>query len=554
VLVATWGASLAAVAGLFRVVRSAADLLVVGTLSHPGVIRARWVWGKNRRVGGTVLGWGAAVLAITLLLQAQRSGLGWPMWTTWAILWPCLVALVLVVLAMLVDDSAREHGMPPRQTDRRAGAIRWGSGAAVLFAPLLVLALLVQIDPFGLVRYQRLEIGPMSDVPVAAAGGGTLIERDDARFHDRTAVMCQGARCVDLGFARSQTATTLSEDGSTVWAAAWEYDDPYGADPVMTLHLRAYPVDDLDRVAVGGDGAPLGSDGELLRFPSGDPTVDLVVAEDRAEVMHPGEIAHAYLGQTMTAVAERDGVLVVASSYNSMYDRAPGPMYLARCTADGCDTTRTTHVMTDAPQQATVDAAIGPDGTGYVTAFGSTPDGSTQDTGLVGGVALFVLDPSGDLGTHQIAEGDPGRWGWEQGPDLVGADVVVADDGTVWVLTRTGFDFEGSLLRCTDASCGSWDTTTVPAVSQGLGVLGIDGTGRPMIASASSGEVALLSCTDDRCTTTERRTLVTTELGRVPALGLVVREGRPVLLLHDPSGGTGGSRALACVEARCGAD
>jgi hypothetical protein len=541
VLAVATTAAVGAVAAFARPLRRAALSLVLGDPAHPGVIDAPRTWWFDRRLGGFLLLWGMVVGGVSVLLTWQRSALGWPVWVASALLLVLAAAVLLVALVLVVDDAARGLAPVARGSRPRARTLRWAGGTAALLAPLLVPALVFAINPTGLVRYQQLDTGLLFDVPVASAGGDTLLLQDDGGWWDAKTALCRGSRCVDVGAPFGRSGSALTEDGTQVWVAAWDQDE-YSGVGERALTLTAYPVDDLAHVAVSDDAAMTELDGDWLGFPSADPIAEPVVVVEAGEGLDTEETVS--FDRTPVAVAERDGLVVVAASYTLEYRGDTGPMFLARCTDGGCELTQTTHTLSPAAQDTVLDVAIGPDGTAYATAYGSGPDPEVP-----GGLTLFVQTPSGELITRQI---DPGTDAASY-VDLAGADVVVADDGTVWLLLRQTGDDIARLMRCEDTTCASWETTELDGVFQGMGTLAVDSTGRPMVATpdADRREVALLSCTDDACHDVERRVL-SADAGWRP-IGLVLRGDRPVVVVHDPAGTAGGTRAMVCTDARCGA-
>jgi len=516
------------------------------------VVDAPDAWGQDSHLGRVALLGGVVVGGAGVLLTWQRSALGLPVWAASALLLALAAAAVLTVFALVVDDATRGLDAPVRTPLSRAGTRRWAVGAAALLAPVLVPALLVALVPAGLVRYQQLDTGTVLDVPVASAGGDVLMLQDAGTWYTSKTALCQGSRCVDTGIG-GREATAVSEDGSLLWVARWS-SEGYTVDE-KSLTLAAYRPGDLAHVAVSDSTQETERDGEWLVFPEAEPVTDLtVVAEPGATLAEPDR---ERFDRAPIAVAERDGVVVVAASYT--LDRlTTGPLFLARCTADdGCDVTQTAHTLAPVADEPVLDVAIGPDGTAYATAYGSTlgsgrapgTDPAPGSDPVPGGLALLVQTPDGELTTQQI---DPGTEGAEYAT-LAGADVAVADDGTVWLLLRQREYGTARLLRCADATCSSWDTIELEGVSQGMGTLAVDATGRPLVATSDPDrrELAVLSCVDDACGAVERRVLAS-DAGLRP-IALALRGGRPVVAVLDPPGAAGGSRALACTEARCGA-
>jgi hypothetical protein len=539
-------AAAVAVAVLQPLVRRSARLLVVGSWPRPGVVDAPDAWGQDSHLGWVALLGGVVVGGAGVLLAWQRSALGLPVWAASAVLLLLGAAAVLTVLALVVDDATRGLDAPVRTPLTRARTRRWAGGVAVLLAPVLVPALLVALVPSGLVRYQQLDTGHVLDVPVASAGGGALLVQDAGTWYSSKTELCRGSRCVDTGMNGRRRAA-LSEDGSLTWVARWSTGGYSLAE--TALDLEAYPTGDLAHVAVSDSTSDTELDGDRLVFPTADPVTELTVVPEPGAMLDEPE--REELRRSPIAVAERDGVVVVAATY-TLQATSTGPLFLARCTADdGCDVAQTTHTLAPVADEPVLDVAIGPDGTAYATAYGSVlgPVAVPGTYPTPGGLTLLVQTPDGELTTRQI---DPGTEAADH-VDLAGADVAVADDGTVWLLLQQTADSTARLLRCADATCSSWDTVELDGVSQGMGTLAVDATGRPLIATSDPDrrELALLSCADDACGTVERRVLASDADLRPIALAL--RGGRPVVVVLDPPGAAGGSRALACTQARCGA-
>ena len=162
---------------------------------------------------------------------------------------------------------------------------------------------------------------------------------------------------------------------------------------------------------------------------------------------------------------------------------------------------------------------------------------------------------------------EAGVWEWPQ--ENMALRLAVRDDGTPVLLHRDPGTDELILTSCDDALCAERTTTTLPVapVEARAADLVVDGTGRPVIATAGRTFVRMHSCTDRSCT--GMRTALISD-GQTLGYGFGEPEpdpfmtldshGRPVLALEEtipnPDDPWPGywiiNRTLWCQEARCG--
>ncbi|HEY0215468.1 MAG TPA: hypothetical protein VGC57_03650, partial [Cellulomonas sp.] len=283
-----------------------------------------------------------------------------------------------------------------------------------------------------------------------------------------------------------------------------------------------------------------------------EPLTSHEILSTQAGVLYPGQSHRAYRAQGIVALAESDGTVVLVTTGT---EGAESPLYLVRCTAGECVTAQTTISRWWATTYSGGAVGVGPDGTVYAVIDNAGPAGN-HDTGLV----LATLSPAGDLSTQFLPEsGDETTYTSAQGVSL-----AVGPDGTAWVL-HLASPGRTELIRCDDATCSSRATSTHAEIEQGMAVLAVDSTGRPLIATPdrASGGVSLLGCSDRDCADLAEVRLWTAGRGEAVgvserhdehvALALALDGELPVIVVADPHRLAGGDRIIRCATARCGA-
>lgn len=427
------------------------------------------------------------IIALTTLL-AILVGLG-------------LTSALVRAAATEVPPVLRSSPQQQRQGRPVRRLLAAGAAAILVVGALASGPVTETINPRGLTSVAAFE-GPSleAQVSVAMTADGPLIV-SSAPADGLTIAQCDGAGCTSTAAEGYPMAVTAMPDNGVAVAGWGPIDGADGTDYELV-------VDTTSAAALMSADAPFANGTSIATVPLG--LQGIVTPDDQTR-----------LGVDIAFGPDAPVVAGVIRLDDPTLDSTPGNagMIVGFCDDDACTDAATVEVPVEfggfvgAPRL--LDLTVAADGTALITLSSLWSTSPLQFVTVTpdGGFSVEVLD---------LAEADGGNQ--SDGVDVgAGAVVQVGSDGMPVILARARGNDAMTLVFCADVQCRSATATSIDQIGPipQTPAMVIDDTGRPLIAlwDAAAHSLIMLSCLDDRCTSTASWTVHQDPPAPSPTLG-----------------------------------